>query len=705
MLSKKHAKDSDKDGQSEPTAAVSADVKSPGTGGMLNFVNNIKISTRVFTGFGVILLLLSILSGMSIYSLDATNDSFTEYRTLARQANAIGRVQANLLMTRMNVKDFVITKSDADKQAVIDFAAKTEAMIDEALELVEDPDRRALLEGMKAQIQEYTASFGNVVALNDKRNQIVQDSLDKVGPQAEGDLTAIMESAYNDGDAQAAFTAGMVLRNLLLARLYATKFLVDNQESSYQRTTEELARLAELSGDLLASLQNPHRRQLAQSVIAEVDTYRKSLGEVYQAINQRNAVISDRLDQIGPSVAEAIEGYKLSVKDRQDTIGPRASAAIEAAETFDTILSVVSIVLGIAFAWLIGMSVSRPINRMTSIMVELAKGNKTIDIPSQHQKDEIGAMAKAVQVFKENALEVDRMAAERAEQEKKAAEEKRQSMMKLADDFEASVKVVVGSVSTASGEIKSSAQDLSNAAEEATGRSTAVAAAAEQASASVQTVAASSEEMASSINEIARQVTESTRSTSDAKTEAEQTDSVVRELASAAQKIGEVVTLISDIAEQTNLLALNATIEAARAGEAGKGFAVVASEVKNLAQQTARATGDIAQQIDGIQSTTGSAVQAISRIKETIVKVDEIAGSISAAIEEQTAAVAEITSSTQQAAAGTQEVSTNITDVHRGAEQTGIAARQALEAATGLSQQSVELNHKVEEFLARIRAA
>ncbi len=687
--------------------AVTSSLKSVGSnsGGVLGFMNNMKISTRVFGGFGIVLALLALVGGLSIFALDDAEGTFTEYRSLARQANAVGRVQANLLMTRLNVKDFIITKSEKDRDEVYGYADKTISLIVEAEKLVEDPDRIALLDSMKDEMAEYRGHFDTVIALNNKRNEIVSGVLDQTGPKIERELTQIMQSAYADGDAEAAFLAGMVQRNLLLARIYATKFLVDNQEASYQRVMKEFSELGDKSGDLLASLQNPTRRALAKSVVASVDTYRTSFDEVYKVINERNSTISGQLDKIGPHIATAIEDYKLSVKGRQDTIGPEAAARMQASVMTDLIIAGMSLVFGVLIAWMIGTGISRPINRMTSVMKELADGNKTIDVPSRDQKDEIGAMAQAVQVFKENALEVDRLNEEQAERDRQAEEEKKKAMFELADDFEASVKQVVNGVSTASSEITTASQQLTSAAESAIEKSTTVATSSSEASSNVQTVAAASEEMASSIQEIARQVSESTQSTGEAKSEVEQTDGVVRDLAEAAQKIGEVVTLISDIAEQTNLLALNATIEAARAGEAGKGFAVVASEVKSLAQQTAKATGEIGQQIDGVQATTESAVQAISRIKETIVRVDEIASSISAAVEEQTSAVAEISNSTQHAARGTQQVNETIGDVQRSSEETGQAARQALETAQGLSSQSSELNEKVEAFLTRIRAA
>lgn len=276
--------------------------------------------------------------------------------------------------------------------------------------------------------------------------------------------------------------------------------------------------------------------------------------------------------------------------------------------------------------------------------------------------------------------------------------------VEMADNFESNVKTVVESVASASTELEMSAQALSDTAKATTEQSTAVAAASEEASTNVQTVAAAAEQLAQSVEEVGRQVQQSSTIASSAVEQAQQTNAEVEGLAEAAEKIGEVVGLINDIASQTNLLALNATIEAARAGEAGKGFAVVATEVKSLADQTAKATDDISGQISAIQSATANAVTAIKGISGTITEVSEIASAIASAVEEQSAATREIAHSVEQAAAGTAEVSQNITGVTNGAEQTGDASNQALEAASELSKQAEMLRSQVDGFLVEVRS-
>ncbi|CCD98127.1 methyl-accepting chemotaxis protein [Bradyrhizobium sp. STM 3809] len=361
--------------------------------------------------------------------------------------------------------------------------------------------------------------------------------------------------------------------------------------------------------------------------------------------------------------------------------------------------------LCVAMGYLIVSGVSRPITAMTEAMRRLAGGDLAAPIPGTDRKDEIGEMAGAVQVFKDNAIETERLRAEQAEAEKLAGERRKRDMHELANSFESAVGQIINTVSSASTELEASASTLTSTAERTQQRTTAVAAASEQATANVQSVASATEELSSSVTEISRQVQESARMANEAVDQARKTNDRVSELSRAAARIGDVVELINTIAGQTNLLALNATIEAARAGEAGRGFAVVASEVKALAEQTAKATGEIGQQIAGIQSATLESVGAIKEISGTIEKLSEISSTIAAAVEEQGAATQEISRNIQQAAQGTHEVSSNITDVQRGASETGSASSQVLSAAQSLSQDSNRLKLEVGRFLNTVRAA
>jgi len=417
-------------------------------------------------------------------------------------------------------------------------------------------------------------------------------------------------------------------------------------------------------------------------------------GEVSGVIEVQEDKIDDGLEDALNRIEVFTEKALLSVEEHE-----------QAGLVQILIIASTVIVLGLIFGVIIVRGTAGPVIKMTGAMGELAGGNLGVDIPAQGRGDEIGKMAAAVQIFKETAIRTKEMEEEAEEQKKRAAEEKRQAMYSMADEFEASVGGVVESVSAAATELQSSAEAMSSTAEETSVQSGAVAAASEQASTNVQTVASASEELTASISEISRQVMQSTEIAGGAVHEAERANDMVQGLAQAAGKIGEVVSLITDIAEQTNLLALNATIEAARAGDAGKGFAVVASEVKNLANQTAKATEEISSQIGGIQSATQDSVAAIQGITGTIGEISQIASAIAAAVEEQGAATQEITRNVEQASAGTTEVSSNIQGVNQAASETGHAATQISEAANELGEQSETLKLKVGQFLDQIRAA
>ena len=365
-------------------------------------------------------------------------------------------------------------------------------------------------------------------------------------------------------------------------------------------------------------------------------------------------------------------------------------------------LVVALLVIVPVLGWIIAAKVARPIRDITAAMSALAAGRADVAFPGIERRDEIGAMAAALSVFREHALERERLTAERTQAQASAQEEKRRMLNGLLERFEQNVSRSVQDVGGKAEGLARTAQGMSGHADRTRGQADEAALVTAEVTSSVQTVAAAAEELSASIGEISRQVAQSSQVTQLASREADRTNTTMKQLAETSARIGEVVNLINDIAAQTNLLALNATIEAARAGEAGKGFAVVANEVKHLASQTAKATEEISAQITAVQGATQEAVGAIGGIVTRIQEIHEIATAVASAVEEQSAATSEIARNVQQAASGTQQVANSIGGVNRSASETGSAANDVLGAARSLSEDAQRLKGVVDSFVASV---
>ncbi|MGU9978571.1 methyl-accepting chemotaxis protein [Phreatobacter sp. HK31-P] len=500
-----------------------------------------------------------------------------------------------------------------------------------------------------------------------------------------------------------------LLRGFIITR---DSSLTDQWVAQWRQVDQLVATMDSLS----ASFTDPANRAAWTTVRTALPRFREAQGRTFAVVER--GTIDDAARELQANVLPLFRALQTELvgadgngglsgaqsgllqSDIDATTGGISTASMAAVAAL-----VAAILIGALIALLSARSITVPLGRVRGVLDTMAAGDYHVEVPAIDRSDEVGDIARAALVFKENGLEAQRLRDEQAAARARAEAEHKAMMNRMADDFEGAVGAIVTSVSDSAGHLKAAASTMTGAATEASAQSNAVAAASEESSTNIQTVAAATEEMVSSVREIAGQVENSARMATDAVRNADHTASQVQDLADKVQKIGEIVELISGVAAQTNLLALNATIEAARAGEAGRGFAVVASEVKGLADQTAKATTEIATQINAIQEATQSSSQSIGSITRAIRDMSQVSTDIAAAVEEQTAATSEISRNVQQASTGAHEVATNIVGVSQAVAETGAAAAQVLSSADGLAEQATRLRRELDQFLGTVRAA
>jgi|GEM_PF-1223045 methyl-accepting chemotaxis protein len=626
-----------------------------------------------------------------------SGDRHAKLAELARDANIDG------LQMRRSEKDFLIRKLEKYLGKYQKSASKMEEALAEGHSLgikEAEEEIKLLLEKLPA----HRAQF-----------QVVFDTQKKLGFNEKQGLQGAMRKSVQSVEKE--------LNKTSVDKLKVTMLMMRRHEKDFimRHSNKYVGRMAKRKSEFEAMLNLPFiDPNVKKALLPLMDSYHKDFNayakvdiNMVQEVKNLSAIYAD----MEPHLVKLFEIAELGVAE---TNKQQIEAQQESVKML-IIVAVFVILLVILSFWIVGRSIRRPIEGLNSVMLELASGNLDVNNEGIGARDEVGEMARSVEVFQKSAVEAKRLGQEaeqnRTERENQAEEERKreatenttrverqEKMDGLTGDFSDTVEGILGIVASQATQMESTAQNMSGVAETTRNQSNTVSTAAEQASASVQTVATAAEELSASVDEISRQVTHSAKISGEAVAAAEGTNQTIRELAEAAQRIGDVVDLINDIASQTNLLALNATIEAARAGEAGKGFAVVASEVKNLASQTAQATEDIGNQISSIQSTTRQAVDAIEGIGTTIGEMNEIATAIASAVEEQGAATNEISRNVQDAAAGTQQVSENISEVRSGSEQTESSSNEVLSASRELSDKFGNLQSEVQSFLQGIKA-
>ncbi|MEM8813331.1 MAG: HAMP domain-containing methyl-accepting chemotaxis protein [Pseudomonadota bacterium] len=670
---------------------------------MAALFKKIGITAKIYTGFGGVIALMTILALVSYFGLEGNIRTFSDYRSLARDTNLIGTLQSDLLLTRLGVRDFMI-RGDQDSIDLVERRlTEAEKHQAEAATVITDPARARGVEVIGEKLKDYHNAFRAVTEIQTRRNEAL-GVMNEIGPLFRARVTKVSEAAFQDRDPTSIFWASRALEKFLAARLYARKFLVSNETELADRASLEFSDAGTALATLMRGVRDPESRRAADEAKTNLQTYVKAFDRLVTHTKERNALVQNSLDVIGPQIAETVESVKAGVTSVQDTLGPQAVARIKTNELIVSVLAIGSIAIALLFAFGISRMISVPIRAMVGAMQALADGKLETTVPALDHRDEVGSMAKAVQVFKDNAIERRRLEGQTAE-EANARAERQKRIDDLINGFQTEVEGLLSSVADNMASMQNTAEGLTQIADRTAEEARGAASASEEASGNVQTVASASEELGASIQEISQHVVRAMEVVSTATHSAQSTNQQVASLAEAARKIGDVVNLISDIAEQTNLLALNATIEAARAGEAGRGFAVVASEVKQLAEQTAKATDEISSQISGIQSSTSDAATAIEGIAATMDEVNTFTTNIATAVEEQEAATREISRNAQEAASGTSNVSRSVTGVNDAVDQTRNSAAEMRQVSATTTESSESLKTAVGRFLTSVAAA
>jgi methyl-accepting chemotaxis protein len=659
----------------------------------------LPLRTRLYGGYALLILLALALAGTGIWGLQRIGAQIDRLR---QNTGAVQRLE----QARDRMQEFDTAQLrfmlDGNAGELAALPGRLRADMAAVAAVAHDPGKMAVMKDVLARIDPLEATARRMMDLGTTA-EAARTELYRDGQRMARVTERLAKAARGVGGGAYEGSADMLETANLQAQMANWRFLATRDASAtgqFKQASDRyefaLGTLEELNDESVARLLAEARRLSA--------SFRDHFAAASVSMLEQTELYRDR--QV-PAMAEATDALAkvAGMLAAEFQAADRAAlGAIESSWAVELALALASLLAGIVFAVLVARSILGPVRGMTEAMTRLAHGDWTVEVPGRELRDEIGAMAGAVEVFKQNGMRAERLAAAEA-QEQAARHRRAETLAALVHDFEGKVGTLTENLSQAAAELQGTASSMTDTAARTDGRATQVAAAAHQMSASVNVVASSAEELGASIQEIARQVSQSAAISDRAAQDAARTDGIVKDLAAGAQRIGDVVGLISEIAGKTNLLALNATIEAARAGEAGKGFAVVASEVKSLASQTSRATGEIGQQVQEIQAATRAAVEAIDGIVSTIAEVSRIAAGIAAAVEQQGAATGEIARSVQQAAQSSAEVTGNIAEVSQAAGDTGRAASEVLHAAGQVSREAEALTRQVGGFIAGVRAA
>ncbi|RPA31847.1 methyl-accepting chemotaxis protein [Shewanella psychromarinicola] len=649
-------------------------------------LKDLRLGLKIGLSFFVVLALLSVVLGVGIIALEKADEGITRYEGLARETNFSGRLQANMLMVRMNVLGYLDTQNDNNLTQYKAYLDKMDTFLVKSRKEIQQPERAQIIKSLETSITKYKNAFSSVVSLTEQQNSILNDQLVPQGEVMGEAIAAIIKSAYDDNDAKTVYNASHVQEKLLFGRLYVVKFLKSNTQQDYGVAINSMdTKLVEEATELKQYLSNPTHKSLLSQFLTAHQKYLRGLNDIHQLIKDKNELINNTLKKIGPQVAKSVDDVKLSVMAEQDILGSEIKTNTNDSINLTLILSFVAILMGSIAAYLLTIAITRPISQAVKAANQLAKGDLTIEVTSS-SRDETGQLLASIQGTATNLRNIIATISGASIELASASQE-------LAVVTEQSSQGVVNQqtetdlVATAMNEMAATVNDVASNASNASNAAGAANQADNDASSGSQVV----EKTILAINTLADRVNESSEK--------------LGEVEDATLNIVKILDVIRGIADQTNLLALNAAIEAARAGEHGRGFAVVADEVRSLAQRTQGSTQEIQNMIEQLQAGTQSTVAVMTQGRTQAAESVDQANETGRALQAITQAISvindmniQIASASEQQSSVAESINENVINVKHIAEENAVAANQTRASAGEIALLSEQLKELVDQF-------
>ncbi len=674
---------------------------------------------------GGIVLAMVVLGLVSAGSLAGVRAAVGNVTSMSDAEQALIGIQSHAVSAQSQLKDYVISPDAETATRVVDTLDNAIELVDQAEDGARDLDKTDELEKVRGALASTRKSADQIIAAQSEIQKIVDGELTPLGAEIAAALKEIKDSAYQggSGNAEALFRASVAEANYLSMQVTVTRYLSDSNAETAKKSKDILLNLEDSMNQLYEVIGTGKQSARADKVIEGVVSYDKAFDGVIAATKSRDAEINQVIEVSGPQLASNAQ----SIVDSIGTVRGRATLLAQTSASAALSVVMLAALIGIAIAFgsgaLINTIVARPITKLAGQMRQLAGGDFEVAVHGVDRTDEVGDMARAVEVFRATSKEVEesrRIALEsekrefeqqqmhaqaQEEQRQRHQAERREAMMALADRFEQTVGQLVNQLEESAKQIRDGAHSVSSDVDNSIELMTDVVSAASQSSTNSTEVASAVEEMSLSIQEVSRQVASAAQVALEAANGARMTDNVVVELANTTKLTESMVNLIANVAGQTHMLALNASIDAARAGEVGLGFSVVASEIKTLADQTAKAADEIKNHIDHTVKTSDKAIETITQISKSIDEISGVATHISSALEQQSVTTAQIAQNTGQVASSSQLVTANLSTVKHGIDNSGSTARQALVAVESLEKQAEMMKQTSADFLREVRAA